>query len=303
MDVVAEVVRSEFVESRHRGSAVRTDPSGDVVWAVGDPDLTIFPRSCNKPFQVVGMLQAGLPLDGKLLALASSSHSGEDFHLDGVRDILASAGLTESDLHTPASYPLSPSVHADWIRRGGGREPVCMDCSGKHAAMLATCVQNGWSVDDYLDPDHPLQQAILHTFTEMTGARPPVVGVDGCGAPLFATSVSRLARAAGALSSGPGRKLVDAAASWPLYLSGTGRTEVSIMEAIPGAFAKSGAEACFITALPDGSAIAVKIDDGSERAAAPVMARALELAGYDTGLALPPVYGAGRPVGQIQPAF
>ena len=159
VEVLAEVVRSGFVESRHRGVAVRVDPAGEVRWSMGDPGTVIFPRSSNKPLQALGMLRAGLPLDGRLLALASASHSGEPFHLDAVREILALAGLDESALQTPASYPLDPHVHADLLRAGGTRAPIYMDCSGKHAAMLLTCVVNGWSIHDYLDPAHPLQRS------------------------------------------------------------------------------------------------------------------------------------------------
>lgn len=303
MDVVAEVERSGLIESRHRGSVVRTAPDGEVAWSVGDPDAVVYPRSCNKPLQVQAMLEAGLQLDSRLLALASSSHSGEDFHLDGVREILSSVGLNESSLQTPAAYPLSPQTQADWIRAGGERSAICMDCSGKHAAMLATCVQNGWSTDDYLEVEHPLQLQILRTFTEATGVEPPAIGVDGCGAPLFATSLTRLARAIGALTRGTGQQLVRAAVQWPLYLSGHGRPETTIMSAIPGSLAKSGAEACFVCMLPDGSGVALKIEDGSSRAAAPVMARALELAGYAVPLTPEPVLGGGVPVGQIRAVF
>ncbi len=151
MEVLAEVVRSGFVESRHRGVIVRVDPAGEVVWSIGDPGTVVFPRSANKPLQALGMLRAGLPLDGELLAIASASHSGEPFHLDAVREILKLAGLDESALQTPPSYPLDPKVHAAYIRAGGVRAPICMDCSGKHAAMLLTCVTNGWPTDSYLD--------------------------------------------------------------------------------------------------------------------------------------------------------
>ncbi len=203
MEVLAEVVRSGFVESRHRGVIVRVDPTGEVVWSIGDPGAVIFPRSANKPLQALGMLRAGLPLDGELLALASASHSGEPFHLDAVREILALAGLDEADLQTPPSYPLDPKVHAAYIRAGGVRAPICMDCSGKHAAMLLTCVTNGWPTDTYLVPEHPLQVAITETFTDLTQGPPAVIGTDGCGAPLLATPLVQLARAVGRIAAGP----------------------------------------------------------------------------------------------------
>ena len=120
----------------------------------------MLPRSCNKPLQALGMLEAGLDLDGELLALACASHSGEPFHVEGVRRILAGAGLDEDALQTPPDYPLDDEAREELIRRGERKAPILMNCSGKHAAMLATCVANGWPTATYLDPDHPLQQAI-----------------------------------------------------------------------------------------------------------------------------------------------
>lgn len=309
MEVLAEIVRSGFVEGHHRGAVVRVDRDGCVVWSVGDPDTVIFPRSSNKPLQVLGMLRAGLPLDGRLLALSSASHSGEQFHLDGVREILALAGLDESALQTPPSYPMDPHTHAEWLRAGGGPEPILMDCSGKHAAMLLTCVTNGWSTADYLSPDHPLQLAIGATFAALTGATPASVGTDGCGAPLLATSLSRLARAIGAivqsLPGSPERRLVDAMVAFPQYVSGSTRDEMFLMKAFPGAIAKSGAESVYVVGMPSGDAFALKIDDGADRARAVVMAQALTLAGYRDPilLELPAVLGGGKPVGAIRVTF
>ena len=167
--VVAEIVRSGFVEGHHYGSVVALDADGAVDWSVGMVDEPVLPRSCNKPVQALAMVRAGLDLPPDLLALACASHSGEPFHVEGARRILASAGLTEDALQTPADYPLDDEAREEVIRSGGTRTPILMNCSGKHAAMLATCVANGWPTDTYLAPDHPLQQAIAETFAELTG--------------------------------------------------------------------------------------------------------------------------------------
>lgn len=309
MEILAEVVRSGFVEGHHRGAVVRVDPSGEVAWSIGDPDMVVFPRSSNKPIQALGMLRAGLPLEGRLLALASASHSGEAIHLAGVREILALAGLDESALQTPPSYPYDPEVHADWLRAGGVAEPILMDCSGKHAAMLLTCVTNGWPIENYLAPEHLLQVEIDATFTELTGAPAAAAGIDGCGAPLLATSLTRLARAIGSFMTAPAgsleRRLVDAMVGSPEYLSGTTRDEVFLMRAFPGAIAKAGAEAVYIVGMPDGTAFALKIDDGGDRARPVVMARALTIAGYHHEFLQqePEILGGGLPVGNICATF
>ncbi|EFQ82411.1 L-asparaginase, thermolabile [Aeromicrobium marinum DSM 15272] len=308
MDVLAEVERSGFVESRHRGVAVRVDPSGQVDWAVGDPGAVIFPRSSNKPLQAIGLLRAGLPLDGRLLAVATSSHSGEPVHVEAVREVLGLAGLDESALLTPPSYPLDPHEHARVLREGGGRAPILMDCSGKHAAMLLTCREHGWPVDDYLAPEHPVQQAVTAAFVDLTGSAPEVVGTDGCGAPLLGTTVAGLAAAFGRIvrrSTPESARLVDAMVAHPQMVSGSRRTERRFMEAFGGAIVKSGAESVLAMALPDGTAWAVKIEDGGERALYVALARALQVAGLDHPLLdeRPEVLGGGRPVGAVRPTF
>ncbi|WP_332644744.1 asparaginase [Aeromicrobium sp.] len=309
MEVLAEVVRSGLVESRHRGVAVRVDAAGEVVWSIDDPGTLVFPRSANKPIQALGMLRAGLPLDGRLLAIASASHSGEPFHLDAVREILTLAGLDESALQAPASYPLDPKVHADYIRAGGVRAPICMDCSGKHAAMLLTCVTNGWPTDTYLAPEHPLQVIITETFTELTQSPPSVIGVDGCGAPLLATPLVQLARAVGRIAAGapgtPEATVASAMKSHPEFVSGTNRAELALVRAFPQLIAKSGAESVYVVAQPDGEAFALKIEDGGERPLYAVMARALELAGLSAPVLVerPQVLGGGHPVGEVRTTF
>jgi L-asparaginase II len=236
--VVAEVVRSGFAESRHHGAVAGLDATGTQVISVGQTGVPFFPRSANKPLQAVAMLRCGLDLDGELLALAAASHSGEDFHVAGVRKILSGAGLSEDDLGCPAAWPLDTEIAAQLITRGEGISRIRMNCSGKHAAMLATCVRNGWPVTGYLAPDHPLQQAILRTVEELAGQQVSDTGVDGCGAPLFALTLAGLARAFRALvlsaAGTPERKVADAMRAHPEWTSGTTRDERRLMDAVPG---------------------------------------------------------------------
>ena len=314
--VVAEIVRSGFVEGHHHGSVVALDADGAVDWSVGMVDEPVLPRSCNKPVQALAMVRAGLDLPPDLLALACASHSGETFHVEGARRILASAGLTEDALQTPADYPLDDEAREEVIRSGGTRTPILMNCSGKHAAMLATCVANGWPTDTYLAPDHPLQRAIAETFAELTGEPVTTVAVDGCGAPLLSTSLVGLARAFRTLAvatEGPERRVADAIREHPAYVSGTHRDELALLTAIPGAIGKAGAESCYVVALPDGRAFALKTDDGAARVRPVLMAEALrrsgvlELDGVDadavrrTGEHV--LLGGGRPVGEIRATY
>jgi L-asparaginase II len=313
LPVIAEIVRSGFVEGHHTGSVVALDAGHEVTFSRGEVEAPILPRSCNKPLQAVGMLRAGLDLDWELLALACASHSGEDFHLEGVRRILAGAGLDESALRTPPGWPLDDEARDRLIRAGGSKSPLHMNCSGKHAAMLATCVANGWPTGNYLEPTHPLQQAIAATFAELTGEPVAHVAIDGCGAPLLSTSLRGLARAFSVLSTSDGgeeRRVAEAIRRHPEYVSGTTRDELALLRAIPGAIAKAGAESCYAVALPDGRAFALKTDDGAPRARPVVMAGLLHLLGVDqepgvdtdavrrTGEA--PLTGGAEVVGEIR---
>jgi L-asparaginase II len=314
--VVAEIVRSGFVEGHHYGSVVALAADGSVAWSVGDVESQILPRSCNKPIQAVGMLRAGLDLDGELLSLAAASHSGEPFHIEGVRRILAGAGLDESALQTPPDYPLDDIAREEYIRAGGEKSPIAMNCSGKHAAMLATCLANDWDLKTYLLPDHPLQVAIREAFESLTGERVEAVAVDGCGAPLLSSSLTGLARAFRAISvatSGPEARVAEAIRRHPEFTSGSRRDEAKLLRAIPGAIGKAGAESCYAVGLADGRAVALKTDDGAPRVRPVLMAAALQAMGVDTEEGVDggavretgeyAVLGGGEPVGVIRATF
>ena len=316
LPVVAEIVRSGFVEGHHHGAVVALDSSGEVDWSVGDVASPILPRSCNKPLQALAMVRLGLDLEPELLALACASHSGEEFHVTGVRRILALGDLDESALQTPPDYPLDDAARDAVIRSGGVKQPVLMNCSGKHAAMLLTCVVNGWDTATYREPDHPLQTAIKDTFAELTGEPVEVVAVDGCGAPLLSASLTGLARGFRTLAvadDGAERRVADAIRSHPAYVSGTGRDERALLTAIPGAIGKAGAEACYAVALPDGRAFALKADDGHPRVRPVLMAAALRRSKVDTEPGVDTaavratgqvdVLGGGIPVGEIRATY
>ncbi len=310
-EILVDIVRSGFVEGHHRGSVVALTSDGQVDWSLGDVVGPIYPRSCNKPLQVLAMLRLGLDLTGDLLALAAASHSGEPSQLAGVRRILASVGLDESALQTPPDYPLDETARTAYLRAGLERSPIAMNCSGKHAAMLATCVVNGWDIATYREPTHPLQVAIAEAFPTLTGEPVTSVGVDGCGAPLLSTSLVGLATAFRALvvaePDSLERRVVQAFTDFPESASGSTRDEAVLLRALPGAVGKAGAEASYALALPDGRAVALKIEDGSPRARPVVMAAALRRMGVDndgvrsTGTVL--LLGGGVPVGELRSTF
>ncbi|KOU56750.1 asparaginase [Streptomyces sp. MMG1533] len=309
--VLAEVVRSGFVEGRHRGSLVLLDADGAVELALGDVTSPVFPRSSNKPMQAAGVLRAGLDLAGERLALAAASHSGESFHRDLVQKMLDEHGLDASRLQCPPDLPLDAEERETYLASGAVRSRVTMNCSGKHTAMLAVCALRDWPLDTYLAADHPLQQLIHRVVEEAAGEEVAAVGTDGCGAPLMAISLTGLARAYRTfVLAAPGsaeRRVADAMRTHPEYVAGTRRPDTWLMREVPGTLSKMGAEAVQAVALPDGRALAFKVEDGGGRALGPVLGRALALMGVESPvverIGRAPLEGGGRVVGEIRATF
>ena len=306
---LVEVVRSGVVESTHAGLVLAVRADGTRPLALGDVEAPVFPRSSNKPLQAVALLDAGWsPPDEQALALATASHSGLPAHLDVVRRSLSAAGLDPTALGCPAMLPLDVEAAHALLRGGGEASPLTMNCSGKHAAMLATCVANGWPTEGYLAPEHPVQAAITATLEELAGERVQHVAVDGCGAPQHALSLTGLTRAFSRLVTGGGScgRTADAMRAHPDLVGGPGREVTRLMAGIPGLVAKDGAEGVFAAALPDGAAAAVKVVDGATRGAVPLLVQALRALGVDAPvldeLATTPVLGGGRPVGEVRPS-
>lgn len=303
MTLLAEVVRSGYVEGTHDGAVVALRPDGSVVLSLGHVERPWFPRSSNKPLQAAALLDAGWsPTDERQVALAAASHSGEPGHLEVVRSILADLSL----LGCPPQLPYGEQAAHDLLRAGGEPTPLTMNCSGKHAAMLATCQVNGWPTEGYLSVTHPVQRTVLQGVERLAGEHVRHVAVDGCGAPQHALTLVGLARAYSALvtSEGAARRVVEAMRAHPWHVGGTGRSATRLMQGVPGLVAKDGAEGVYAAALPDGSAVAVKIADGAARARTPVLVAALRALGCDAPvldeLATTPVLGGGRVVGEVR---
>ena len=269
---LAVVERSGLIESRHLGAAIVLDADGGER-VLGDADALIYPRSTLKLLQAVAVQRLGATLEGVELVLSAASHVGTSAHVDAVRAILGRAGLDESALECPASWPADAASR----RAASGPERVTMGCSGKHAAFLLACVRQGWPTEGYLHPEHPLQRAILAVVEELSGERVEHTGIDGCGAPVFALTLRGLARGVRAAVADPdGARLAEAIRTHPWALDNPPVTAV-IRET--GLVAKSGAEGVFVAVAADGTAVALKVIDGSIRALVPVGLALLERAG------------------------
>lgn len=311
---LAVVKRSGFVESRHIGAVIVLSPDGSVAFTAGDVATPIFARSALKPLQTIASMNAGAELQGAQIALASGSHTGSFEHMKVVQAILEEASLTVDALQHPAAWPQDePSYHA-LVRAGHGQQKLAFNCSGKHAAFLWGCVKSGWPTDNYLSPEHPLQQLVLQTVEKFTGESITHVGVDGCGAPVAAISLTGLARVYSILGAGVENIRADARVAtvatamvdYPEYVQGEGKP-VTILSEQLGAVVKNGAEGVLAIGLRSGASVAVKILDGSSRAASLVALEALCCAGaLDAAeaerilaLVMRPVMGGGMPVGEI----
>lgn len=284
----------------HHGAVVGLDHRGDVVLAVGDPDIEIYPRSCAKPLQAAAMLAAGLVLPDELVALVAASHDGTPTHVAGVRAILETVGCSERDLANTPTWPLDPIAAEAAIRAHDLPCSIFQNCSGKHAGMIATARANGWGVEGYLHPDHPVQRLIIEYLDRATGGVSHV-GIDGCGAPTPVCRLRGLAEAVRRLAI-EGHPVTRAMIEHPEMVGGASRDVTALMRAVPGLVAKDGAEGVYVAALADGRAAALKIADGAGRARLPVMVAALRALGVDVPVdsLVEPVLGHGRPVGSVR---
>lgn len=297
---MAQVVRNGFVESIHFGSLVIVNPDGTVRESHGDVKAAMLSRSALKLAQASAMLPLiNQDLSSQQIALVAASHSGEDFHTAEVEALLAKVGLDKQALQCTPKFPFhSPE-------RAHEPQAIYADCSGKHAGMLIACRDQGWSIDNYLDPTHPLQERIKNEVERLTGEVVSHTAIDGCGAPVFATSLVGLARmySRAKIEDGPAHTVVQAMSAHPEYVGGTDREVTKLMRAWPGMTAKEGAEGVLAAALPDGRALALKTADGAMRAWPAVGAAALR---HMTGgnefdaLTASPVLGGGKPVGEIR---
>jgi L-asparaginase II len=320
---LAAQIRGQLVEALHFGSVAAVGPDGRLLWDAGDASAPFYPRSALKPLQTVALVRAGLDLPQDLLALAAASHSGAPVHREGARRILALHDLDESALANTRDLPYGTTEREAWLRAGGTADRLCQNCSGKHAAMAATCVLNGWPVDGYLDPQHPLQRLVAEVVAELTGDEPAAWSTDGCGTPLPAVTLAGMARAYGRLAlagaessptddggrdSGAEAAVARAMAAHPEMVAGEGRDVTALMRLLPGAIAKDGFEGVQLVGLPDGTGVAVKISDGGDRARMPVAVRALAALGVPeatengalASLATVPVLGGGQAVGVVR---
>ncbi len=290
--VTVEVTRGNLVESRHHGLAIVVDGDGDVLFSAGDVDRGVFPRSACKAMQALPLVESGAAdaygFGDRELALACSSHSGEDEHVALAASMLAKAGRDVETLECGAHWSSDQKTIIHQARTLEKPTALHNNCSGKHSGFICTCCHTGADPKGYVGYDHPLQREIRATMESLTGATlgEDNCGVDGCSIPTYAVPLKGLAHGFAKMATGSrleagraaaSRRLMDACMAEPFYVAGTGRACTKLMQIAPGQiFAKTGAEGVFVATMPQkGIAMVVKCEDGTTRAAEAMIAALL----------------------------
>jgi L-asparaginase II len=280
--VLATVWRGTVVEARIRGHVAVVDASGHVLSSAGSPQAETTLRSCVKPLQALPFLRLAadrLGVDGAEIAVACASHQGEDEHIATVRGLLARAKVAEDALRCGPQLPSDDATARRLLASGGEPRPIHNNCSGKHAAMLATCAVMGWPLVGYMNPAHPCQQAVTGAMQEMLGIDLGTAprGIDGCGLTTYGIPLAAIARGFAAASSDSAfGRAQDAMAAHPFLVAGTGRFDTALLEvAGAGVTAKIGGAAVWAAVVrPDGPGVAIKLEAGAGEAI-PVVALAV----------------------------
>jgi L-asparaginase II len=299
-EILATVTRGGIAESLHLGHLTVLNTDGSTYLSKGSPELPMFPRSAVKSLQASAMLKAGLTVSDEELAIICASHSGAQSHIDLVIKMLEKRDIPISALKNAVDKPLGEKEKIAWGDKGASQ--LAQNCSGKHAGMLITCQQNGWDMDTYLDMDHPLQIAIKNEIEELAGEKVSASTFDGCGAPLFAISLTSLARSISNLvksNESVHKQIVTACTTYPELVAGEGRLTTRMMKAVPGLFMKEGAEGIEVCALADGRVIAIKIIDGSWRPVAPMIMEIFKRWGVVMPDESVKIYGGTSVIGEV----
>jgi L-asparaginase II len=283
---LVEITRGNLVESSHFGMIAVADPEGRLIAAAGDPETRTFFRSSAKPFQAVPLVESGAAdrygFTPAELALCCSSHDAAPWQQQAVAAMLERIGLGPDALQCGIAPPYDEQEAARVTLKEVPATPLQCDCSGKHTGMLATCLQLGYSIESYLEPEHPLQQEIRRIMASVLRMEERAIEIapDGCSVPTFGAPIRSFATAYAALAA-PERvapefggrhaealdRLRSAMAGHPRHIAGPGELDTDIIEVTSGRLiAKLGAEGLLCIAAPDdGLGIAISILDGSER--------------------------------------
>jgi L-asparaginase II len=332
--ILAKVIRGETVESVHRGHVIAVDGNGNSLFEIGDPRTITFFRSACKPFQAMPLITTGAADEFGFcedeIALACASHSGEEFHVAIAAMMLEKIGLTEQDLQCGSHLPFSEKESERLLRANAVVSQLYNNCSGKHAGMLAAAKHVGADTKTYLSLENPIQQLILNAIAKFCEI--PVdqiaIGIDGCCAPNFALPLSATAKSflnlvaprndfADENTKAAASRIVSAMIKYPELIGGSERLDTMLMKVAPGKIiSKVGADGVWLCGIlpcdefPNGATLAMKIEDGDDKRARPVVAiellrkfgilRDSDLSEYSP---MPIINRRGETVGRVEPSL
>ncbi len=290
---LVHVSRGKIIESIHRGDLVVVDGKGDVIYSLGDEDKLTYFRSSAKPIQAINIILSGayeaFNLSEKELAVCCSSHYAEPFHIEAVQSILDKIGLNKHNILGGIAPSLNPKIALEQARAGIEIDERFSDCSGKQSGMLAVCQKRGYSVHNYLNPDHPCQQEILNNIARFCeyDANLISIGIDGCSAPVHALPIKNMAIGFRNIANPENLSAEDRQASQlifsamnnhPEMVSGTGGFCTELIKHSNGKLiGKVGAEGVYCIGVKGMNiAIALKIESGSMAVIPPVIMKVLK---------------------------
>ncbi|MEG1501479.1 MAG: asparaginase [Clostridiales bacterium] len=281
--VLLHIYRGSIIENMIHGDIAVLDPAGNLLKALGDANKLTYMRSCAKPLQAALLVEKGImeyfSLTDRELAIICGSHNAEDFHVEAIYSILNKIGLQEENLLCGKDYSYNEALKEKMLVQGQPKRSVYNNCSGKHSGILALCQKEGWDISSYFLPDHPVQQAILENISYYTDlpSGDIGIGVDGCGVPVFAMPLAKMALAYSRLINSSSNnqanksakkqaaeRIVKAMTSYPPMVAGTGEFCTALLAAGKGdILAKKGSDGVYCCAVKDGPAIALKLEDGN----------------------------------------
>jgi len=294
--ILVNIWRGNAIESHHRGAVSVIDSSGRPVLALGDVQRPVFPRSAIKFLQAIAFVESGAiehyALQDEHIAIACASHNGEPVHVELIDEWLQRIQCDHDDLECGAELPLHQATQFELMQEGRGPQRSHHNCSGKHLAILSTCRHLGENIKNYRLYNHTAQRRWFEVLESVSNARVMQLpwGYDGCGIPALALPLQRTAIAMARFGDGTSlsterraaaERIQAAITQYPYLVAGKERVCTAIMERLaPEVLVKVGAQGCFTACVPaQGLGIALKVDDGNERAARVVLGAVLQQLG------------------------
>ncbi|MCF8008356.1 MAG: asparaginase [Halanaerobiales bacterium] len=286
-EYIADLYRNKIIESKHRGDIAVVNPEEKLLFFTGDPDKITYLRSAAKPFQILPVINSGAAdyfnFSNKEIAVMSASHNGEQEHVNTVRSILKKIKVNEKRLNCGIHDPYNKDAAHQLYLNGDKPTEIHNNCSGKHAALLALSKYNEWDLENYILKEHPVQQLVLETISDVTNTKKNdiYIGEDGCGVVVFGLSIKKMSYGFARLANPEylpikykeaAQRVVESIKDHPYMIGGKDRFNTELINIMGNKLtAKMGAEGVFGIGIFNQYGICIKVEDGNSRAIPPVV--------------------------------